>query len=142
MTKEEQIRALYDDIVREGDVDSAIACWECQPIGCGEYPFETCVTIPNFYHKGFIYRRKPRTFRLGNVDVPWPLEEMPNQDHVYSPDMSGDRKIRCYFTNMNDAACVVKQKIAHTTEEAAILHSQGLISANRIALGLEVLEVE
>ena len=91
----------------------------------------------------FIYRRKPRTFRLGNVDVPWPLEELPNQEWVYIPiALDGSDAYSTIFTRTPWAKEVVAKRIAHATKEAAILHTQGLISANRIALGLEVLEVE
>ena len=142
MTKEEQIRAFCEDAVREGCFYKAAGLWEFKYTSPScSVGWRTSLSIPAFDDPVFIYRRKPRTFRLGNVDVPWPLEVLPDQDYVHVPDMTVERHVRSYFTNTNDAARAVKQKIAHATGAAAHLHAQGLVSANRIALGLEVLEV-
>ena len=77
------------------------------------------------------YRRKPRTIRIGEYDVPEPLREEPENGEVYwvvdfastdtvsdSYTWSGDFIDRFWFNG----------GLIHTTEEAAQLHAKALIS--------------
>ena len=87
MTKEEQIRAFCEDAVREGCFYKAAGLWEFKYTSPScSVGWRTSLSIPAFDDPVFIYRRKPRTFRLGNVDVPLPLEVLPDQDYVHVPD--------------------------------------------------------
>ena len=139
MTAEEQIRAFCEDWVAK-DLAFAIAQWEyCYADEVTHGVWHQCsVNVPRFSNDVYVYRRKPRTFRLGNVDVPLPLEELPNEGRIFIV-LITEEDDDCLEVSVNyrHAEKLVRLRVAHTTKEAAILHSQGFISANRIALGLE-----
>lgn len=76
------------------------------------------------------YRRKPRTIRIGEFDVPEPMRTAPEIGTVYySADIRGD----CwpdewqYDNDFTDIAAL-KGGYAHTTERAARLHAIALCS--------------
>lgn len=78
------------------------------------------------------YRRKPRTIRIGNYDVPEPLRVAPNRGVIYFfPSFISGNKINGNgYTFSNDATdrAILKRGMMHLTKEAAELHAKALIS--------------
>lgn len=83
------------------------------------------------WDEGTKYRRKPRTIRIGKIDIPEPVRE-PLQDgeKYFVP------AIDCGYGNMNSFEWdgdstdkrLLKQGIVHLTEEAALAHAKALIA--------------
>lgn len=76
------------------------------------------------------YRRKPRTIRIGQFDVPEPMREAPKAGAFYFTalvDLKGfsDRYI---WRDDSDDFRYLTRGLCHATREAAELHARALIS--------------
>ena len=78
----------------------------------------------------FFYRRKPRTIRIGEYDVPEPMREAPEDFSVYYvPIVSGDMgTCRIRWANDQEDLRNLSNGLCHSTREAAELHAKALIS--------------
>lgn len=76
------------------------------------------------------YRRKPRTIRIGNYDVPEPLRVAPEiGTPYYRVNISNpDSPVYCEWSNGDAALQWLKNGIIHIPSEAAELHAKSLIS--------------
>lgn len=81
------------------------------------------------------YRRKPRTIRIGEFDVPEPLHEaVPDQADYWLAEIAyGQARARecCNFT---PSTCLmhIASGVAHLTREAAELHARALLSLTQV----------
>lgn len=77
------------------------------------------------------YRRKPRTIRIGEFDVPEPMREAPKELSIYFVPTTGHGKFLCDFSNWCGDVIDksrMSRGMCHATEEAATLHTIALIS--------------
>ncbi len=75
------------------------------------------------------YRRKPKTIRIGNVDVPEPYKGplKPGQRYwITNILLSGIYPV-IYSNNFPQVVEMQRRGIVHLTEEAAVLHAKALI---------------
>lgn len=87
--------------------------------------------LPAWY-EDIQYRRKPKTIRIGNYDVPEPLREAPVEaTTIYFVDLAMNTLVHdfVYYTNQHYLInLVLRRRIAHLTREAAELHAKALLS--------------
>lgn len=76
------------------------------------------------------YRRKPRTIRIGEFDVPEPLREAPALGSAYMVPNMFTVSGATYRNWDSDTAdfIALERGLAHLTSEAAELHAKALIS--------------
>jgi hypothetical protein len=94
--------------------------------------FETCYTNPAWF-KEVSYRRKQKTIRIGNYDVPEPLRIAPEEGaKVYLVDLgiSTSSKVACYSYSRQIVAneFFLQRGLLHLNKEAAELHAKALLS--------------
>ncbi len=99
--------------------------WECKGTGpcwldLGEHPA---------WHFTWDYRRKPRTIRIGERDVPEPMRVAPQEGTMYwMPAFSGHlHASTTYWDGCEFDEDMLKHGFTHTTKEAAIAHAEALI---------------
>jgi hypothetical protein len=76
------------------------------------------------------YRRKPKTIRIGDCDVPEPLRVAPEVDTEYwVPAITYRDNTTQSFVWADDSSdrILLKRGLVHLTEEAAELHAKALI---------------
>lgn len=77
------------------------------------------------------YRRKPRTIRIGEYDVPEPIRVEPLQGesiYIVDPGISSYCRMRDYRADSIYTTGAFKRGLVHTTPEAAELHGRALAS--------------
>lgn len=77
------------------------------------------------------YRRKPRTIRIGEFDVPEPLREAPAMESTYwAIDFFAKDSFVVDYQWDNDSTDqrMLRAGVCHATREAAELHAKALIS--------------
>jgi hypothetical protein len=85
---------------------------------------------PPTWANDFEYRRKPRTIRIGEFDVPEPMRKAPmyDSDYFFPATLNGS----LYDTTSWDGYSTDERRllngVCHATKEAAILHAIALIS--------------
>lgn len=102
--------------------------WQLQKEDSDEW--RQCSTHPDWVQSRK-YRRKPRTIRIGNYDVPEPLRVAPEIGTVYYyPYLVGGKGLNgemAWDGDKYDSETLKKGKV-HLTKEAAELHAKALIS--------------
>lgn len=73
-------------------------------------------------------RRKPRTIRIGEIDVPEPMKEAPAKgDLLFMVDLPSRTSIRFLWVDAPFQFDRIAARICHTTKEAAEIHRKALI---------------
>ena len=81
-------------------------------------------TSPDYFET----RRRPRTIKIGDMTVPEPLRVAPSDGAKYWVANTTERKIWEYVWKGTDTDLrILRQGVAHTTEEGAQLHREALI---------------
>jgi hypothetical protein len=91
--------------------------------------WETIHTHP-MWNLSTRYRRKPRTIRIGEHEVPEPERNAPEEDQGYYVPVTHDINMLQKYRWENepfDQRCLARG-LVHLTEEAAIAHSRALIA--------------
>ena len=80
------------------------------------------------------YRRKVKTIRIGNYDVPEPLRIAPEIGTTYFyPAFTNASKVYSYsFTNDHSDNRILDRGMMHLTSAAAELHAKALISLTKL----------
>ena len=80
-----------------------------------------------------IYRRKVKTIRIGEYDVPEPLRVKPNiKEKYYFVTFKVEDNVHSYFWyNNNVDNQLLSNGVVHLTREAAELHAKALISLTK-----------
>ena len=88
------------------------------------------VSGPQFgWHPEAKYRRKPRTIRIGEFDVPEPLREAPvYRAQVFYPRVDMTEHAGCFEWSGISCFVMLERGVCHLTREAAELHAKALIS--------------
>ena len=96
---------------------------EWQPLSCN----------PTWNHT-VIYRRKVKTIRIGEYDVPEPLRVKPNMAETYYIVRFSMVNDVCSSSWINDDIDnkLLSKGLVHLTREAAILHAKALISLTKL----------
>jgi hypothetical protein len=108
--------------------------WECNVIDeAGEVIGAWIATIacPLWDSVNLVYRRKPKTIRIGNYDVPEPLRVAPEKGTlVFTPDFHTDKGILpiYYGDNKRTHSSLLTRGMLHLTKEAAELHAKAVLS--------------
>ena len=77
------------------------------------------------------YRRKPRTIRIGEIDIPEPVREpLQNGENYFVPaiDCGDCHANRFSWDNDSTDKRLLKQGVVHLTTEAALSHARALIA--------------
>lgn len=80
------------------------------------------------------YRRKPKTIRIGEFDVPEPMRDEPQEEGEYFyPRISclSFSVLRSYWFGLASDKRMLSSGLCHTTKEAAQLHLDALLSFTR-----------
>lgn len=80
------------------------------------------------------YRRRPRTIRIGEYDVPEPLREAPEMGANYwFPSILKEPPTvdSCEWDGAEFDYLLLERSMIHLTEEAAKIHAEALISLTR-----------
>ena len=85
--------------------------------------------------ESWLYRRKPRTIRIGAFDVPEPLRVAPAVGTLYFVADPSDLQLTHSFSwaNTGDAALWLARGLAHLSPEAARMHAEALLSFTQVA---------
>ena len=85
------------------------------------------------------YRLKPRTIRIGEIDVPEPMRGAPEFGSVYfvADPITSKTAVKSKWDDCRTDRLCLDHGLCHTTEEAAIAHAKALIlvSGGKVALG-------
>lgn len=95
------------------------------------YPWVQVKEQQGMWNVDFDYRRKPRTIRIGEFDVPEPLREAPAIGaYAWWPGFAMlDSLAACFmWRGGTDEYEMLRRGVVHTTKEAAELHAKALIS--------------
>lgn len=78
------------------------------------------------------YRRKPRTIKIGDIEVPEPMRVAPkNGTEYYVVDLANpDLFVRYLWNEDNYDVFFLRLGLCHLTKEAAITHAKALIAAS------------
>lgn len=75
------------------------------------------------------YRRKPRTIRIGEYDVPAPLDIKPSKGNIYyCVSFNKSCYVNTTFDDDDFDMHYFNNGLAHATKEAAILHTKAILS--------------
>lgn len=82
-----------------------------------------------------VYRRKPRTIRIGEFDVPEPLRVAPLEgQELWTVHLSISAGVSVnYWRGENWQLYCLSSGILHLTKEAAELHAKALLSFTKVA---------
>lgn len=79
------------------------------------------------------YRRKPKTIRIGNIDVPEPMRVMPSSgQHYWTFNNDGESTQYAFCDDEFDHA-LLNAGMMHSTQEAAKLHWKAIASFTAIS---------
>lgn len=80
------------------------------------------------------YRRKLKTIRIGDIDVPEPLRVPPDEDTYYYTPCPSFAVVyeRCLWDGGEFDLRQLENGLAHLTKEAAITHAKAIISLTKI----------
>lgn len=104
--------------------------WEFRSPDDKNDSWDQCEYAPNWV-VNFEYRRKPRTIRIGEFDVPEPMRAAPKEGSSYFiPATDAVRMLEheSFWDGDDIDASRLSRGICHATKEAAILHAIALIS--------------
>ena len=119
----ENMRLYSEDAAQ---TDKPYERWQATATSGGTW--HDCSKHP-FWDEDREYRRKPRTIRIGERDVPAPMMTAPDIDaHYYIPSIKTlpYYEYRYWFGSEDDILCF-KNGICHITKKAAIAHAEALI---------------
>ena len=126
--KHAALMALYAQDAMETDKP-----WERWEFSDTEGFWATCGGHP-VWNIGSDYRRKPRTIRIGEYDVPEPVREMPKHRTMYwvAGPTECDYQVEYIWTGNSIDQLWFLRGLIHLTREAAELHGKALISLTKI----------
>ena len=88
-------------------------------------------TAPFPFHPGCEYRRKPRTVRIGEFDVPEPVREPLGE--CWLADFNYGKAYKCLWDGKSPQPQWLAAGLIHATREAAQTHIDALLSFTRRA---------
>jgi len=117
--------AMYaEDMAR---YDRAWKYWQTKE--CNQTNWTNCAGAPQWRDEAE-YRRRPRTIRIGEYDVPEPMREAPERNQLYyAADMCGVDSWQ-WAGDVTDLQ-LLEFGLCHSTKEAAELHAKALLSFTR-----------
>ena len=95
-----------------------------------DHEWERLTGSPEWY-VGTKYRRKPRTIRIGEIDIPEPVREpLQNGENYFVPAIDCGDECTHRFSWDDDSTDkrLLKQGMVHLTNEAALAHAKALIA--------------
>ena len=105
--------------------------WELWEHGDGT-EWTNCTAHP-CWHKSHIYRRKPRTVKIGNHVVPEPCKAPPAYGQTYYVPListAGASRPRTWMNDSQDALAL-RSNLVHLNEESAETHAKALIEVSK-----------
>lgn len=105
--------------------------WELWEFRCDEHEKWTVLTGNPAWDDDTKYRRKPRTIRIGEIEVTEPVREpLQNGEQYFVPAIEwGDEDTNSTrWDGDSTDRCLLKQGMVHLTEEAALAHAKALIA--------------
>jgi hypothetical protein len=108
--------------------DEAWKNWEIKM----RYGWIPCQSPLGFYPENQ-YRRRPRTIRIGEYDIPEPLREAPEMGARYwFPAILSDTPVGGYtWDGTSTDRALLQRGMIHITEEAARIHAEAIISLTK-----------
>jgi hypothetical protein len=108
------------------ETDKPWTFWQCKRVGHIEWhPMDMYPT----FSEEFEYRRKPRTIRIGERDVPEPMRVAPVHGSKFWLVVahSLDKITPMHWNGGGADVGYLKHGVCHKTKEAAIVHAEALI---------------
>ena len=111
--------------------------WELwEVLNQGAFTWRGCDRSPRWdWHSD--YRRKPRTIRIGEFDVPEPFRgELTGDQEYWTPAIdrvNGFMADARHNSTQSTGRMHIARGLVHLTKEAAELHAQALISLTKVA---------
>ena len=105
--------------------------WEMWEFHCDEHEKWTVLTGNPEWDYDTRYRRKPRTIRIGEIDIPEPVREpLQHGEKYFVPYISsGDLSCGIFTWRFDEQDKeMMRNGIIHITEEAALAHAKALIA--------------
>ncbi len=127
--KHAEVMALYAQDAAE--TDTPWERWERRPEGLED--FHPLRNNPEF-DENVEYRRKLRTIRIGERDVPEPMKEAPKNGTAYWVVTPIAKELVFKYTWTSGDCTFLGKNLCHTTKEAAIAHAEALILVSGGAL--------
>ena len=117
------------------ETDTPYLLWECRLKG--DSTWGGLDSKGPIWNPSIEYRRKPRTIRIGERDVPAPMTTAPEIGQVVyrpTPSSNGDIFSAWTFNRYKEEIAMLKRGMLHDNEEAAIAHAEALILVSGGAL--------
>ena len=105
--------------------------WELWEFRCDEHEKWTILTGNPAWDDDTEYRRKPRTIRIGEIDIHEPVREpLQNGENYFVPviDCGDYHASRFSWDNDSTDKRLLKKGMVHLTNEAALAHAKALIA--------------
>ena len=105
--------------------------WEMWEFRCDEHEKWTILTGNPAWDDDTKYRRKPRTIRIGEIDIHEPVREpLQNFENYFVPAIDCGDYYANLFTWYNDSTDkrLLKQGMVYLTNEAALAHAKALVA--------------
>ena len=103
--------------------------WELWEHGDGT-EWTNCTAHP-CWHKSHIYRRKPRTVQIGDIEVPEPCKaELVYGQDYYIPNLTAGASWRTWNGDEHDTHAL-KSNLVHLDFQSAEIHAKALIEVSK-----------
>ena len=103
--------------------------WELWEHGDGT-EWTNCTAHP-CWHKSHIYRRKPRTVQIGDIEVPEPCKaELVYGQDYYIPSLTAGASLRTWYGDKHDTHAL-NSNLVHLDFQSAERHAQALIQVSK-----------
>ena len=103
--------------------------WELWEHGDGT-EWTSCTAHP-CWHKSHIYRRKPRTVQIGDIEVPEPCKvELEYGQDYYIPSLTAGASWRTWNGDKHDVRAL-KSNLVHLDFQSAEIHAKALIEVSK-----------
>ena len=89
-----------------------------------------CTTHPGWFYD-HLYRRKPRTVQIGDIEVPEPCKIEPESgQEYYIPNLTAGANLRTWYGDKQDAHAL-KSNLVHLDFQSAALHAKALTQVSK-----------
>ena len=103
--------------------------WELWEHGDGT-DWTNCTAHP-CWHKGHLYRRKPRTVQVGDIEVPEPCKvELEDGQDYFVPNLTTGASLRTWYGYKHDVRAL-KSNLVHLDFQSAEIHAKALIEVSK-----------
>lgn len=92
--------------------------------------WENCENHPSWYSES-LYRRKPRTVKIGDIEVPEPCKFPAHGQEYFVPILTSEIPIRRTWVNDYNDNLALASNLVHLDQQSAALHAKALIEVSK-----------